>query len=76
MSVEEKGISWRGWDLDFSNAKKQYFGSNCFMGVVNMEAGKSSREVLIVEDDREIRKLLSNFLKEKEMIVTEAGDGD
>lgn len=40
MSVEEKGISWRGWDLDFSNAKKQYFGSNCFMGVVNMEAGK------------------------------------
>lgn len=41
-----------------------------------MEEGMASREVLIVEDDREIRKLLSNFLKEKGIYVTEAGDGD
>ena len=34
------------------------------------------KEALIVEDDREIRKLLANFLKEKGMAVTEAGDGD
>ena len=41
-----------------------------------MEEAKSSKEVLIVEDDREIRKLLVNFLKEKDMSITEAGDGD
>lgn len=41
-----------------------------------MEQAKSSKEVLIVEDDREIRKLLVNFLKEKDMSITEAGDGD
>ncbi|MBO7374382.1 MAG: response regulator transcription factor [Lachnospiraceae bacterium] len=33
-------------------------------------------EVLIVEDDLEIRKLLANFLSEKGMNITEAKDGD
>lgn len=37
---------------------------------------KDSKEVLIVEDDREIRKLLAIFLTEKGMNITEAGDGD
>jgi DNA-binding response OmpR family regulator len=37
---------------------------------------KNSREVLIVEDDKEIRALLANFLIEKGMNVTEACDGD
>ena len=33
-------------------------------------------EVLIVEDDLEIRKLLANFLSEKGMNITESKDGD
>ena len=40
------------------------------------EEAKNLREVLIVEDDREIRALLANFLTEKKMNVTEAADGD
>lgn len=37
---------------------------------------KTARKVLIVEDDREIRTLFANFLKEKGMEITQAGDGD
>ena len=41
-----------------------------------MSDKKNSKEVLIVEDDREIRALLANFLSEKNMAVTEASDGN
>lgn len=40
------------------------------------DSKKLSKEVLIVEDDKEIRSLLANFLTEKGMAVTEAKDGD
>lgn len=40
------------------------------------DSKKLSKEVLIVEDDKEIRSLLANFLTEKGMTVTEAKDGD
>ena len=41
-----------------------------------MAERKTVKEALIVEDDREIRRLLVNFLMEKGMVITEAGDGD
>ncbi len=41
-----------------------------------MSGENTEKEVLIVEDDKEIRSLLANFLKEKGMNVTEAKDGD
>ncbi|MBO4775479.1 MAG: response regulator transcription factor [Lachnospiraceae bacterium] len=40
------------------------------------DSKKLSKDVLIVEDDKEIRSLLANFLTEKGMAVTEAKDGD
>ena len=33
------------------------------------------KRVLIVEDDREIRKLLKDYLEEHEYVVTEAAEG-
>ena len=34
------------------------------------------KRMLVVEDDREIRELLKNFLAEKEYIVSEAKNGN
>ena len=34
------------------------------------------KRILVVEDDREIRELLKNFLAEKEYIVSEAKNGN
>ena len=34
------------------------------------------KKMLVVEDDREIRELLKNFLAEKEYIVSEAKNGN
>ena len=34
------------------------------------------KRILVVEDDREIRELLKNFLDEKEYIVSEAKNGN
>ena len=33
------------------------------------------KRVLVVEDDREIRKLLKDYLEEHEYLVTEAAEG-
>lgn len=34
------------------------------------------KRILVVEDDREIRELLKNYLDEKEYIVSEAKNGN
>ena len=52
------------------------FSYSIFLEESPMAERKTVKEALIVEDDREIRRLLANFLMEKGMVITEAGDGD
>jgi hypothetical protein len=56
------------------NITKQFSLAICRLGLMYKEAAMRSPHILVVEDDREIRAMVSRFLTKNGCRVTETGD--